>query len=220
MYGWGVVTGLRGSSLRQVRQTVTRAAIEARILSLYADGYEAEAYSISDLSRKADAAYPHVHATVVAMEKEGLLKTRELGRSRYCTVCLENDMARNLLAQADVRRKADALKKPNLENLDRMVRDLTATEPGLLAVILHEGSLLFVIAENSLAVRRRVLRKVGIPNISFSTPEDLGSLLLRDLSLLRDGIVLFGYERILLLLLPFQERLLLNHGALFRGDRP
>jgi len=194
---------------------VTRAAIEIRILSTYLAGSEAEAYSISELAHRAGAAYPHVHAAVRRMTHDGLLVVRTVGRGVYCTVNLADGLARNLLAQAALRRKAAFLAHPNLRNLDAEIRRLAVEEPRLIAALLVKDGIRFIISEKDAI--RPILRQTDLPDITFSTPEELRAELLGSMALLADATPLHGYDQLLLHLQPVQKRLMLNHAALFRG---
>lgn len=197
---------------------MTRVAIEVRILSSYIGGYETEAYNISELSRKTGAAYPHVYETVQQMLKDGLLRVRRVGRSSYCTINLADGLARNLLAQSVLRRNRRALRRPNLHNLEAEVESIALEEPNLISVILlRDGTLHFIVSEQK--SKRAILKRTDLINISFSTPEEFQKEILSSMELLRGSHILYGYEHILLLLLPIQEQLLLNHSVLFRGEK-
>lgn len=203
---------------RQQRPEATRLGIEARILSLFCGGNEAEAYNISQLARGTGAAYPHAHAAVGRMLAEGLLRSSAVGRSTTCTPDLTNDLARNLLAQADLHRKRQALSTPNLMNLDGELRTLATEEPRLIAAFL-DGSdgVRFIVTDK--AAQQAILKRTTLINLSFSTPDELRAELLASMDLLKGSVALLGYERFLLILAPIQERLMLNHSALFRPLR-
>lgn len=192
---------------------MTRAAIETRILSLYTAGCEAEAFNISELARGTGAAYPHVHAAVNGMIAQGILRGHAVGKSLCCTVNLKDALARNLLGQAAVRRKEGSLDRPNLRNMDGQILRLAVEEPRLLSVILSKERLLFVVTDRSAI--RPLLARTDLINIVFSTPDELREQLLATLAPI-EGTVLHGYDRLLLMLIPIQERLLLNHSRFFR----
>jgi hypothetical protein len=194
---------------------VTRAAIETRILSLYAAGCEAEAYNIREISLKTNAAYPHVYAAVQEMVKRGLLVSSVVGKAVYCRINLANDLARNLLCQALIRKQETALAKPNLKNLAAELRRLAREEPRLLAVVLNGERLRCLVTDAKAA--RPLLRKTDLPNISFSTPAELREELIGSMAVLDGALIFLGYERVLLTIEPIQEQLLLNHSALFRS---
>ncbi len=194
---------------------MTHAAIETRILSIYLAGSEAEAYTISELARRTGAAYPHVHAAARRMAADGLLEIRAVGRASYCSVNLADGLARNLLAQAALRRKPSALSSPNLRNLDAEVQRLAVEEPRLIAALLAKEGLRLIVTERDAV--RPILRKTALLNVSFSTPDELRDELLGSMALLDGATPLLGYARLLLHLAPVHERLLLNHAALFRG---
>ncbi len=193
-----------------------QAGIELRILSLYIVGSEIEAYNISELARRSGGAYPHVHAAVKGLVAQGVLKELRLGRSRYCTVDLSSDLARNLLAQASLLRKRATLSSPNLRNMDAEVQRLALDEPSLLSAIYKEGALRFVVAEKKTAIR--LLRQTNLINVSFATPAEFRAELLRSFDLLDGATILYGYERLLLSLSPIHEQLRLNYSRLFRGQ--
>ena len=193
-----------------------QAGIDLRILSLYIAGSEIEAYNISELARRSGGAYPHVHAAVKSLVARGVLKELRLGRSRYCTVDLSSDLTRNLLAQASLLRKRALLTSPNLRNMDAEVQRLALDDPSLLAAVYKEGALRFLVADRKAPAR--LLRRTSLINVSFSTPAELRTELLASFGTLTDAVVLHGYERILMTLLPVQEQLRLNHSRLFRGE--
>jgi hypothetical protein len=140
-----------------------------------------------------------------------------VGRALFCTPNLENDLCRTLLNEANCRRKQHLLSAPNLKNLDAEVRRLVIGEPRIIAVISNGTGLRFVVTEK--AAQRDILRQTDLLNISFSTPDELRQELLASMALFKDSVVLFGYDRLLLILQPIHERLRLNHSTLFRSDR-
>lgn len=192
-----------------------RPSIETRILSQFTSGAEAEAYTISDLARRTKAAYPHVHAAVTTLLTEGVLNAATAGHALFCTLNLENDLCRTLLNEANYHHKQHLLAAPNLKNLDAEVRRLVIAEPRILAVISGDNGLRFIITDKD--TRRPILQQTTLLNISFTTPNELQQELLASMTLLKGSTVLFGYDRLLLLLQPIHEQLRLNHSTLFRG---
>ncbi|MBR9693440.1 hypothetical protein GOV07_05980 [Candidatus Woesearchaeota archaeon] len=191
---------------------MTRAAIELRILSLYTAGSETEAYNISEIARGTGAAYPHVHAAVKQMLEAGLLHEYHIGKSLFCRVDLSNGLARNLLAQAGLRRKEEALDNQEFKNIDREVQRLAVDEPSIIAAIYKDGGVTFVVSHTKTS--RRISRSTFIPNLTFTTPQKLKQELLTTTAPLKDAIILLGYERLLHLISPIHEQLLLLHSRL------
>ncbi len=196
---------------------MTRAAIELRILSLYTAGAEAEAYSISEIARATNAAYPHVHAAVTRMLDEGLLHEYRIGKSVFCRVDLTNQLTRNLLAQAGLRRKEEELNTPGpkisaLRNIDREVQRLAVDDSAIIAALYKDGAVTLVVTERK--ETRRILKQTFLPQLAFTTPRKLKEQLLSTTEPLAGSIVLLGYERLLLLLSPIHEQLLFLHSRL------
>jgi len=196
---------------------VTRAAIELRILSLYTAGDEAEAYNISEIARATNAAYPHVHAAVVRMLDEGLLHEYRVGKSVFCRVDLTNQLTRNLLAQAGLRRKEEELnnaasRASELRNIDREVQRLAVDDSAIIAALYKDGAVTLVVTERK--EMRHIRKQTFLPELSFTTPYRLREELLSTTALLKDAIVLLGYERLLFLISPIHEQLLLLHSRL------
>jgi hypothetical protein len=191
-----------------------RPSIEVRVLATYL-GDECEAWTISELARKTGAAYPHVHAAVTGLIGGGVLRARTVGKALYCSPDFSNGRCRALACEANVDRKERLLNAPNLRNMDAEVRRLVIAEPRIVAVIQNGAAVRFLVTEK--AAQRDILRKTQLLNLSFSTVDEYRAELLASFSSLRDATVLEGYDRLLLLLSPMQEQLLLNHAQLFRG---
>lgn len=194
-----------------------RTSIETRILSLFTAGAEAESFSISEIARKTGAAYPHVHAAVTGLLSQQVLLSTNIGKALYCSPNFESDLCRHLLSEAMLWRKETLLGAPNLKNINAQIRQLATSDSRLIAVILNNDALRFVITDKAAA--NEILKQTTILNVSFSTPGELKSELLNSLALLDGATVLLGYDRLLLLLAPLQQQLRLNHSALFRRER-
>jgi len=102
-------------------------------------------------------------------------------------------------------RQRAALRPRHLQNLEREIQRLTADHPELLGALYKEGSLFFIVAEKRAA--KVILRDTVLFNISFFTPRAFQKAVVDDPSLLGASI-LFGYERLLLLLSGVQHQLL------------
>lgn len=194
---------------------MVRATIEKRLLAIYSGGSEAEAFNISQLSRETGAAYPHTHTAVNGLIESGLLIATRIGKSQYCTLNLCNELTRSLLSQVNAEQKRKALKRLNLRNLNEEVKRLAIEDPRLLAVILHNKKVYFIIAEEQ--AKQSLLRQTALIDIDFLTVPQLQKQLLLNLQLL-NGLTLFGYERFLFAIAPIHERLIQNHARLYRGD--
>ncbi len=194
---------------------MTRVAIETRILSLYVAGSEAEVFNVSEIAKGVGAAYPHTHAAVKRMIRDGILSAITVGKSILCSVNLENDLARNLLAQAQCRRKASLLSRPNLLNLDAEMRRIAAEEPQVIVAILNKEGIRFIVTERKAAMA--VLRRTSMLGLSFSDPDEFRAELLTSMRTLDGSTILFGYDRLLLILLPIHRQLSLNHARCFRA---
>ncbi len=187
-----------------------RQPIELRILSLYAGGSEAEAFNISEISRKTGAAYPHTYHAVKQLIQEGLLEEKRYGKARYCTANLSHPLTRNLLIRATL--AGSTLPKQSreaFENLRREIERLTLEHPQLLAALFDGKRLFFLVSTKRAA--RRIGRDTFLFNITFYTPEEFRKALLNNPELLSMQ-VLFGHERLLLLLSKVQERILFQHS--------
>lgn len=194
-----------------------RPSIETRLLSSYTGGAEHQFYSISQLARAAKAAYPHAHAAITGLVDKGVLEATIVGRSLLCTPNLASERCRLLLCEANLGRKERLLASPNLRNLDAEVRRLAVDDHRLVAAILKGERLRFVVTDHD--CQRDLLRRTSLVNISFSTPDELRQELLRSPEPLTGATPLLGYDRLLLLLLPIQRQMGLNHSALFRGRK-
>lgn len=193
--------------------TTVKRPILSRIITAFLGHNIAEPLNISQISREIGAAYPHTYNAVSELIDEHILIAKTIGKSRYCTLNLESDRARSLLGTSFVEHKESRLTTKNLQNLNQEIRRLSLIEPSILAAIFHENFVQIVITDKSKT--RTILKNTAIPNISFLTPKELQNSLLNSLDLL-DGVVLFGSDRLLLLVHPIQQQLMLNHSALFR----
>lgn len=191
---------------------VVRQTIEVRILSTFLEGKLFDSHSISDISRQIDAAYPHTHATITEMITQGLLKSYALGRTLLCAPNLENDLTRALLCQAHACIKAKN-QTPTLNNLDCEIRKLASSELGLLSVILHEKDLHFIVSDES--IKQKIVAMTSMVNLHLWTAKEFIKLLFEDSSAL-NGTTIMGFDRLLLLLAPYREQLMLNHAVSFR----
>lgn len=176
-------------------------------------GGEFELYSISDLARKLNVAYPHVHSAVNGLISQNILKANKIGRSIYCSLNLANDLCRNLLEFSLIETKQKIFKKPNLKNLNKDILNLVLEFPEIISVIFKKNKLIFIISNTK--IKNNILKKSRLPEILFATTGDFKKQLLRTNDLL-EGITIFGYDRLLLLLNDLHDRLIVKHSSIFK----
>ena len=185
--------------------------LEIRLLARFV-GAEYEAYSIAQLARSTGAGYAHTHTTITGLLESGVLSSSTIGRMKFCTPNLENDETRALLALANTERKRAALTSANLRNLDRELRAQQAAFPSIIATILLGERIIHLVPDHTNDAA--ILGATSILNIAFRTPTEYRKELLAEQR--REAIVLQGYERTLLLMLPIKDQLFLNHSQLLR----
>lgn len=189
---------------------MTRAGIELRILSLYTGGCEAATYNISEIARATGAAYPHVYKAVSKMTRDGLLSVVKIGHAHYCRPNLANSLTRNLMERAALQQQTRE------QNLEREIQRLVINHPELLVVMKEEEKLTLLISTKRAA--HRIRKDTILFNLVFLTPEEFTEHLRAnhpgDNSLLK-APVLYGYERLLLLLQPVYDELCAK--PFFRG---
>lgn len=195
---------------------MTRASIEERILALFASGNEYEAFNISDVAKRIDAAYPHTHATIKQLQKDGLLSLHTLGRAHFCRANLANPLTRNLVCREMLAKNNRLFKNQNVHNLLVELQKQFSNEPNLVAALLHNEKIILIVTD--LSVRNRILRKTSMLHLKFHTLDSFKESLETDPTLLRSNVLL-GYERLLLSLATIQNDLFFNHASIFKEVR-
>lgn len=189
--------------------------LEQEIIGLYNEDITA-LYSINEIAKKLDKAYPYINKKVNSLIKSKILKKTEIGRSYLCTVNLENDEAVWLLVLNEIQARKKVIRKEK-----KITRVLDFIHEARQAIPIHlalktNNHLVFVVETEE---DKKILRKsktLKEYKTEAHTKAEFLELLLKDKTILQDHSILHGYEKYYQYIREVKGALRIKHSPLLQ----
>ncbi|MBN1502353.1 hypothetical protein JW930_02315 [Candidatus Woesearchaeota archaeon] len=186
-------------------------SVDLQIVELYNRDITA-LYSINQISKKLKKAYPYINKRANRLISKGILKKVTIGRSYLCSINLKSDSARAYLMLNEIKNKNTLYKKNKL--LSKIGYEITKliAEFKVYSVYYADDSIIFLLdhIHDNEAIKRKCSILTQFNPIFFEI-KDFEEEVLQNKKLIKDKIVLYGYEKFFEVLSTVEEQLKIKY---------
>jgi DNA-binding Lrp family transcriptional regulator len=169
--------------------------LEQEIIGLY-NADIGGAYSINEIARRLNRAYPYIHKKVSELLAQGILTEVTIGKSHLCSVNLANDDAILLLSLNESSKKKEAFKKDL--HLKTLIHNLEETNDKIATIIKTRAGII-IVAESDFTLK--------IPTAKVFSVQAFKESYLLDEDARKTHIVLYSFERYFQIMKDIQGKL-------------
>ncbi|RME53526.1 hypothetical protein D6783_01835 [Candidatus Woesearchaeota archaeon] len=166
--------------------------LEQELVGLFAQDL-VKAYSIHQISKNLNKAYPHINKTIHSLREQGVVRWAVVGRAHLCSINLQNPLSRNLLARNAIERlqTLPSKKKTEAALLREELNKLHTPTP-ILTALLHKDRIIVILPrlEDAASTPSKILGKT----LQFHTKTSWQQTLIKQYAEYKHPLLLAGYE--------------------------
>ncbi len=152
-------------------------------------------YSINQIATLLNKKYSYINKKVTGLIESNILKKSVIGKSHLCSINLDNDEAMFLLILNEIKKKKAATdKNQKLVEVTSQIHQLKRVMTIHLALVTSK-KLIFVLEDPK---QKNILDKsasINSQKFEVYTKKEFQDLLLDDSSVLKDHVILYGFEK-------------------------
>jgi hypothetical protein len=157
--------------------------LKYRIIEVLA-GDNNKLHSISDLSKRLNAAYSHTHSFIKALEKENVVSIEKIGNVSVCRLNLKNPVTSSYLSLSESRRAAEWLSKN--PHAKKIIERIEKVKDSIHAALVKNNKVILIVPEKISGVDFSMFR-----NRTVITARELN----KKIKMFDEPVILYGAEK-------------------------